>query len=131
VYAICTLIPHRLPPRPGRPITNTEFTVTGATPLGDTPVADLPTEGSVYDVLNLGGLENVYTAIPGVAGGADTITDTLVTPFGNVDLSSLFAGLDAVSALDPGAAFGSGLDVATDAATAAASAIDPLAFLGL
>jgi hypothetical protein len=112
-------------------LTNTEFTVTGATALGDTPVADLPTEGSVYDVLNLGGLENVYTAIPGVAGGADTITDTLVTPFGNVDLSSLFAGLDAVSALDPGAAFGSGLDVATEAATAAASAIDPLAFLGL
>ena len=108
-------------------LTNTEFTVTGATPLGDTPVADLPTDGTVYDVLNLGGLENVYTAIPGVDGGADTITDTLVTPFGNVDLSSLFAGLDAVSALDPGAAFGSGLD----AATAAASAIDPLAFLGL
>jgi hypothetical protein len=112
-------------------LTNTEFTVTGATPLGDTPVADLPTEGTVYDVLNLGGLENVYTAIPGVDGGADTITDTLVTPFGNVDLSSLFAGLDAVSALDPGAAFGSGLDVAASAASDAASAIDPLAFLGL
>ncbi|HXO11721.1 MAG TPA: hypothetical protein VN871_05080, partial [Mycobacterium sp.] len=112
-------------------LTNTEFTVTDATPLGDTPVADLPTDGTVYDVLNLGGLENVYTAIPGVDGGADTITDTLVTPFGNVDLSSLFAGLDAVSALDPGAAIGSGLDAATDAATSAASAIDPLAFLGL
>jgi hypothetical protein len=112
-------------------LTNTEFTVTDATPLGDTPVADLPTDGTVYDVLNLGGLENVYTAIPGVDGGADTITDTLVTPFGNVDLSSLFAGLDAVSALDPGAAFGSGLDAATEAATSAASAIDPLAFLGL
>jgi hypothetical protein len=112
-------------------LTNTEFTVTDATPLGDTPLADLPTEGTVYDVLNLGGLENVYTAIPGVDGGADTITDTLVTPFGNVDLSSLFAGLDAVSALDPGAAFGSGLDAATEAATSAASAIDPLTFLGL
>jgi hypothetical protein len=111
--------------------TNTEFTVTGATALGDAPTADLPTVGSVYDVLNLGGLENIYTAIPGLDGGADTITDTLVTPFGNVDLSSLFAGLDAVSALDPGAAFGSGLDAATEAATSAASAIDPLAFLGL
>ena len=111
--------------------TNTEFTVTDATPLGDTPVADLPTDGTVYDVLNLGGLENVYTAIPGVDGGADTITDTLVTPFGNIDLSSLFAGLDAASALDPGAAIGSGLDAATEAATSAASAIDPLAFLGL
>src|SRR3984885_3424517 len=112
-------------------LTNTEVTVTDAPPLGDTPVADLPTDGTVYDVLNLGGLENVYTAIPGVDGGADTITDTLVTPFGNVDLSSLFAGLDAVSALDPGAAIGSGLDAATEAATSAASAIDPLAFLGL
>jgi hypothetical protein len=111
--------------------TNTEFTVTGGTALGDAPAGDLPTMGSVYDVLNLGGLENVYTAIPGVDGGADTITDTLVTPFGNVDLSSLFAGLDAVSALDPGAAFGTGLDAATEAAMSAASTIDPLAFLGL
>jgi len=111
-------------------LTNTEFTVTGATPLGDTPVADLPAEGSVYDVLNFGdGFENVYTALPGATG--DTVTDTLVTPFGNLNLDSLFAGIDAVSALDPGAAFGSGLDVATEAATSAASAIDPLAFLGL
>jgi hypothetical protein len=55
----------------------------------------------------------------------------LVTPFGNIDLSSLFAGLDAASALDPGAAIGSGLDAATEAATSAASAVDPLAFLGL
>ena len=103
--------------------TNTEFTVTGATALGDTPTADLPALGSVYDVLNFGdGYENVYTALPGATG--DTVTDTLVTPFGNLNLDSLFAGIDAVSALDPGAAFGSGLDVA-------ASAIDPLAFLGL
>jgi hypothetical protein len=110
--------------------TNTEFTVTGATALGDTPTADLPALGSVYDVLNFGdGYENVYTALPGATG--DTVTDTLVTPFGNLNLDSLFAGIDAVSALDPGAAFGSGLDVATEAATSAASAIDPLAFLGL
>jgi hypothetical protein len=111
-------------------LTNTEFTVTDATPLGDTPITDLPTKGEVFDVLNLGsGIENVYTAIPGATG--DTVTDTLVTPFGNLNLDSLFAGIDAVSALDPGAAFGSGLDAATEAATSAASAIDPLAFLGL
>ncbi len=110
--------------------TNTEFTVTGATALGDTPTSDLPAVGSVYDVLNLGGgIENVYTAIPGATG--DTVTDTLVTPFGNLDLGSLFGGIDAVSALDPGAAFGSGLDVATSAASDAVSTIDPLAFLGL
>jgi hypothetical protein len=101
-------------------MTNTEFTVESGT--GTT--ADLPTDGSVYDVFNIGGgIENVYTAIPGVDGAPDTVTDTLVTPLGNVNLDSLVAGIDAVAALDPGSAF--------DAATTAASAIDPLSFLGL
>jgi hypothetical protein len=105
-------------------LTNTEFTVATVTAASGADVTDLPTVGSVYDVFNIGdGIENVYTAIPGVTGAADTVTDTLVTPWGDVDLSSLFGGIDAVSALDPGAAF--------DAATTAASAIDPLAFLGL
>ncbi|MGB8791659.1 MAG: hypothetical protein WCD33_09080 [Mycobacterium sp.] len=105
-------------------LTNTEFTVTDVTPDADASASDLPTVGSVFDTFNFGdGIENVYTAIPGVDGAADTVTDTLVTPLGNLDLSSLLGGIDAVSALDPGAAF--------DAATTAASAIDPLAFLGL
>jgi hypothetical protein len=105
-------------------MTNTEFTVASVTGTS----SDLPTVGSVYDAFNFGdGIENVYTAIPGVSGAADTITDTLVTPLGNLDLSSLFGGIDAVAGLDPGDAFTAGLD----AATAAATAIDPLAFLGL
>jgi hypothetical protein len=105
-------------------LTNTEFTVTTVTPDADASASDLPTVGSVFDAFNLGdGIENVYTAIPGVDGAAGTVTDTLVTPLGNLNLDSLFGGIDAASALDPGAAF--------DAATAAASAIDPLAFLGL
>ena len=106
-------------------LTNTEFTVETVTPAADTSAtSDLPTVGSVYDAFNLGdGIENVYTAIPGAAGAADTVTDTLVTPWGDLNLDSLVAGIDAASALDPGAAF--------DAATSAASAIDPLAFLGL
>lgn len=109
-------------------LTNTEFTVASVTGTS----ADLPTVGSVYDVLNLGGLENVYTAIPGVAGAADTVTDTLVTPWGDVDLSSLFGGIDAASALNPGDAFTGGLEALTSAATeAGTSAIDPLSFLGL
>jgi hypothetical protein len=92
-------------------LTNTEFTVDSVTGTS----ADLPTVGSVYDVFNFGGgFENVYTDIAGATASADTITDTFVTPFGNIDL-------------DPGDAFTGGLD----AATAAASAIDPLAFLGL
>jgi hypothetical protein len=102
-------------------LTNTEFTVDSVTGTS----ADLPTVGSVYDVFNFGaGFENIYTDIAGATASADTITDTFVTPFGNIDLGSLF---DAVQGLDPGDAFTGGLD----AATAAASAIDPLAFLGL
>jgi hypothetical protein len=106
-------------------LTNTEFTVASVT--GTSP--DLPTLGSVYDVFNIGdGIANVYTAVPGAtAGAADTVTDTLVTPWGDLNLDSLVAGIDAVSPLDPGAAFGAGLD----AASAAATSIDPLAFLGL
>jgi hypothetical protein len=105
-------------------LTNTEFTVASVTGTS----SDLPTVGSVYDVFNIGdGIENVYTAIPGTDGAADTVTDTLVTPMGNINLDSLFGGIDAVSALDPGDAFTGGLD----AASAAATAIDPLAFLGL
>ncbi len=110
-------------------LTNTEFTVASATPDADAGTsADLPTVGSVFDAFNLGnGIENVYTAIPGVDGAADTITDTLVTPLGNLNLDSLFGGIDAAAMLDPGDAFNAGLDVAS----AAVSTIDPLAFLGL
>jgi hypothetical protein len=84
--------------------------------------------GSVYDVFNLGnGIENVYTAIPGASGSADTVTDTLVTPWGDLNLDSLLGDIDAASALNPGDAFTAGLD----AASAAATGIDPLTFLGL
>jgi hypothetical protein len=110
-------------------LTNTEFTVASVTPDADAGTsADLPTVGTVFDAFNLGnGIENVYTAIPGVDGAADTITDTLVTPLGNLNLDPLFGGFDAAAMLDPGLAFNAGLDVAS----AAVSTIDPLAFLGL
>jgi hypothetical protein len=105
-------------------LTNTEFTVASVTGTS----ADLPSVGSVYDVFNLGnGIENVYTAIPGVDGAADAVNDTLVTPWGDLNLDSLLGDIDAASALNPGDAFTAGLD----AASAAATGIDPLAFLGL
>jgi hypothetical protein len=112
-------------------MTNTEFTVASVTGTS----ADLPTDGTVYDAFNFGdGITNVYTAVPGVDGAPDTVTDELVTPFGNFNLDSLFGSFDAVAPLNPGDAFGAGLDAAstaaTEAATSAASAIDPLSFLG-
>jgi hypothetical protein len=107
-------------------LANTEFTVADVTPTGDATTSDLPTVGTVYDVLNLGtGWENIYTAAPGADG---TVTDTLVTPFGNVDLSSLFDGFNAANSIDPGTAFAGLGDLGAAAATAAS---DPLAFLGL
>jgi hypothetical protein len=105
-------------------LTNTELTVASVTGTS----TDLPTDGTVYDVFNFGGgIENIYEAVPGASGGADTITDTLVTPLGNINLDSLFGSFDALALLNPGDAFTGGLD----AATAAVSSVDPLSFLGL
>ncbi len=79
-------------------LTNAEFTVTSVTAADGGSASDLPAVGSVYDAFNLSnGFENIYTAIPGTAGGADTVTDTLVTPFGNVNLDSLFGSIDAAA----------------------------------
>ena len=79
---------------------------------------------------NLGnGYENVYTAIPGATGGADTVTDTLVTPFGNVNLDSLFGSIDAAAPMQPGDAF-TGLEAgdissAADAFSIGGVTLDP------
>ena len=116
-------------------ITNTGFDVTGESAVAGGSATDLPAIGTVVDVTNFGsGFENIYTDLPGAAeaGGttaAGTVTDTLVTPFGDSDLSSLVSAFD-LTALDPGAAFGLGADAGT-AAVDAAGSIDPLAFLGL
>jgi len=102
---------------------NTGFIVTAATAGSEdtsAQAAELPAVGTVYDVFNLGhGVANVYTATPGADG---TVTDTLVTPLGNTDLSPLVSMIDAAM-LNPGAAF--------DVSSAAAAVIDPLSFLGL
>jgi hypothetical protein len=110
-------------------LANTEFTVTSVTPADGVTDAQLPGIGTVYDVFNLGnGWENIYTALPDVGGTGGSVTDTLVTPFGDVDLSSLFDGFNAALPLDPGDAFTGLLDAGSSAAV---TALDPLAFLGL
>lgn len=54
--------------------------------------ADAPPVGSVFETVNFGGtgFENVYTDIVSTTGGADTITDTLVTPLGDFTLPNMF-----------------------------------------
>ncbi len=72
-----------------------------------------PPVGSVYDVIDIGhGYENVYSDIaPTTPGGTDTLSDTLVTPFGNIPIKTgLHAYLDPAHAyylyntMDPSAA---------------------------
>jgi len=112
-------------------ITNTGFDVTGVSPVAGA-TTDLPAVGTTYDVTNFGsGYENVFTDVPSAtAGDAGTVADTLVTPFGNYDLSSLVSAFD-LTALDPGAAFGLAADTTGSAAADAVGSIDPLSFLGL
>jgi hypothetical protein len=112
-------------------ITNTGFDVGQLIPADNANgIAGLPQYGTLYDVTNFGnGVENEYVNIPATTLTSGSITDTLVTPYGDYDLSNLFAGSHIVD-LDPGAAFGVGADTAT-AATEAATNIDPLSFLGL
>jgi hypothetical protein len=103
-------------------MSNTEFTVQGVTAADGVEDALLPVKGTVYDVLNLGGgWQNIYIATPGEDG---TITDTLVTPFGNIDLSSLFGIFNAANPLDPGDAF-TGLDDAMSTAAGSFDLFDP------
>jgi len=46
---------------------------------------------AVVDVLSLGSFENIYVDLPGDGtGGANLITDTVVTPFGNFDVPVTF-----------------------------------------
>ncbi len=63
---------------------------------------DLPT-GSLIDFTNYGfGFENLYMDLPGLgADGENLITATLSTPFGDFDLSWLYAMLDASAGLSP------------------------------
>lgn len=71
---------------------------------------DAPPDGSVFEVYNYGdGYQNIYSDIPSTTGGANTITDTFVTPFGDVNVPDTY---DAAAALasdsstnfaDPGA----------------------------
>jgi hypothetical protein len=85
-------------------IDTTQLTVSAVDPadgLTDSQAAELPAEGTVYSITDFGsGFENVYVAVPDSDGtAASSITDTLITPFGDYDLSTMF---DAIVDLDPG-----------------------------
>ena len=100
-------------------IDTTQFNVVSedaASGLTASQAAELPAAGTIYSVTDFGsGFENIYEAIPNAdVTAASSITDTLVTPFGDFELPSMF---DAIAPLDPGAAAG-GVDAAVSAAAA-------------
>jgi len=104
-------------------MTNTELVVSNVAAAGGVTDGALPTVGTVYDVFNLGkGFENVYVAVPASNGDTGSVQDVLMTPFGQINLSSLFGDFNATQPIDPGAAF-TGL---TDAAGASASSLGDL-----
>jgi hypothetical protein len=60
--------------------------------------SDDPPVGSIFNTVNLDGYQNIYSDIASTTGGAGTITDTVVTPFGNVSLPET---VDFTAAEDP------------------------------
>jgi hypothetical protein len=65
-----------------------------------TGAGDEPPVGSVLDTTNFGGgFGNLYSDIVGSGGGPDTITDKMVTPFGDFNLPIFFdaAAIDATN----------------------------------
>lgn len=93
-------------------IHSAEFTVTQTDPATGADAGLLPTDGTVYSITNFGsGYENVYEAVPTSGVGPATIQDTLVTPLGNVPLSTTF---DATKELNPSTPL-DGLDTSSGA----------------
>jgi hypothetical protein len=44
---------------------------------------DVPADGSIFNTIDYGGIQNVYSDLTSTPGGADVITDTLDTPSGD------------------------------------------------
>jgi hypothetical protein len=44
---------------------------------------DVPAAGSIFNTIDYGGIQNVYSDLTSTTGGADVITDTLDTPSGD------------------------------------------------
>jgi hypothetical protein len=66
--------------------TNTEAVLVTKDLLG----TDVPPVGSVFNTINLGGFENIYSDLASTTPGADTISDTVVTPLGDFTIPVTF-----------------------------------------
>ena len=82
-------------------------------------VGDVPPVGSVFNTVTLGDVENIYSDITSTTpGGPDTVTDTLVTPFGDLNIPTTFDAAAAASAANAAAIdLPNGYDIVADPAT--------------
>lgn len=77
----------------------------------DAGCTDVPPAGSVFNTISFGGgWENDYSAIPSTGGG-DVLTDTLVTPFGNVDIPVDFDAAALAGAVAPSVPLSGGYEL--------------------
>jgi hypothetical protein len=56
---------------------------------------DVPPVGSVFNTITVGDIENVYSDLTSTTGGADVITDTVVTPLGDFSIPLTFDAAEA------------------------------------
>jgi hypothetical protein len=86
--------------------------------------ADAPPVGSVFDTYTFGhgGFENIYADVASTTGGADVISDTLVTPFGDYTIPGTFDAADFPVADAGGVTIGNG-DVIDPVGTQTTTAI--------
>jgi hypothetical protein len=80
---------------------------------------DIPTVGSVFNTVTLGDVENIYSDIASTTpGGSDTITDTLVTPLGDLNIPTTFDATAEVAAVNAAPIdLSDGYDIVSDPAT--------------
>jgi hypothetical protein len=72
--------------------------VTSDSGTAGTAAGDVPPVGSIFNTVNYAGIENIYSDLTSATGGADTISDTVVTPLGDFSIPVTF---DAAAAETP------------------------------
>jgi hypothetical protein len=81
---------------------------------------DGPAAGSVFNTFFAGPFQSVYSAIPNADGSGDTVTDTIVTPWGNINFPTTFDAAKGIPEILAGTSH-LGQDISTNDFTIAAT----------
>jgi hypothetical protein len=89
---------------------------------------DVPPVGSVFNTVTLDGYENIYSDIASTTpGGSDTITDTVVTPYGDFNIPTTFDATAEIAAANAAAIdMPDGYDIVSDPATETLTGVNGL-----